>query len=122
MIRFRMYRDHVPTETHDKNQANSADESQFEGVIFEDKRVVVHWLTAVGSISVFDSYQDLMKIHGHPEYGSRLVWIDEQPRELTGYTQDEPHPYTDCLTPNHTSPWHSPPYCSNCRMSPSLDI
>ncbi len=77
MQRFMMYRDHVPTETHDENQANPASEPQFEGVICTGGKTIVCWLTAVGSVSVFDSFQDMMKIHGHPEYGSRLVWIDK---------------------------------------------
>lgn len=71
-----MYRRDVPTDTHNENQRNAPDEPQFEGVVFDDGKVVVHWLTAVKSISVWDSMDDLLKIHGHPEYDSELKWLD----------------------------------------------
>lgn len=71
-----MYRRNVPTDTHNENQRNAPDEPQFEGVVFDDGKVVVHWLTAVKSISVWDSMDDLLKIHGHPEYDSELKWLD----------------------------------------------
>jgi hypothetical protein len=71
-----MYRKNVPTDTHDENQRNAPDEPQFEGVVFNDGKVVVHWLTAVRSISVWDSMDDMLKIHGHPEYDSELRWMD----------------------------------------------
>lgn len=76
MKRFVMYRRNVPTDTHNENQRNAPDEPQFEGVVFDDGKVVVHWLTAVKSISVWDSMDDLLKIHGHPEYDSELKWLD----------------------------------------------
>jgi hypothetical protein len=69
-----MYRRNVPDETHDENQKNAPDEPQYEGVVFSDGRVAVRWLTAVRSVSVWDSMDDLLKIHGHPEFGSELEW------------------------------------------------
>lgn len=74
---FTMYRRNVPDATHDANQKNAPDEPQFEGVIFSDNRVAVRWLTKIGSVSVWDSFDDLMAIHGHPEYQSELVWHDK---------------------------------------------
>ena len=74
---FTMYRKNVPDETHDANQKNAPDEPQFEGVEFSDGRVAVRWLTAKRSVSVWDSIGDMLAIHGHPEYGSVLVWHDE---------------------------------------------
>lgn len=71
---FTMYREMVPTDTHDANQRNAPDEPQFEGVVFSDGRVAVRWLTAKRSTSCWDSFDDLMAIHGHPEYGSKIVW------------------------------------------------
>lgn len=76
MKRFTMYRKNVPTETHDENQRNAADDPQFEGVLFSDGKVVLRWLTAKRSTSVWDSLDDMLAIHGHPEYGSELVWQD----------------------------------------------
>ena len=71
---FTMYRKDVPDETHNSDQKNAPDEPQFQGVIFSDGRVAVRWLTAKRSVSVWDCMDDLLAIHGHPEYGSFLVW------------------------------------------------
>ncbi len=71
---FVMYRRNVPTDTHDENQRNAPDEIQFEGVQFTDGSVAVRWRTAIHSTSIWASMDDLLKIHGHPEYGSELVW------------------------------------------------
>jgi predicted nuclease with TOPRIM domain len=77
MRSFVMYRHNVPTDTHDENQRNAPDEIQFEGTVFSDHTVVIRWMTAVPSTSVWASMNELMKIHGHPEYDSELVWLDE---------------------------------------------
>jgi hypothetical protein len=69
-----MYRRADLSATHDSNQANDASEAQFEGVVFTDGRVAVRWLTPRASVSVWDSIDDLLAIHGHPEYDSELVW------------------------------------------------
>ncbi len=74
MKTFTMYRDNVPDETHNEFQKNPPSEPQFEGVVWSDGRVAIRWLTAKGSTSVWDSMEDMLAIHGHPEYGSRLVW------------------------------------------------
>jgi hypothetical protein len=71
-----MYRRSVP-DTHNSDQKNAEDEVQFEGVVFSDGRVAVRWLTAKRSTSVWDSMEDMLAIHGHPEYDSELVWLDE---------------------------------------------
>lgn len=78
MRRFTMFRRHVPTDTHDENQRNSPDAPQFEGVVFTDGATVLRWLTAKRSTSVWDSFEDAMVIHEHPEYGSEIVWHDEE--------------------------------------------
>lgn len=71
---FTMYRRNVPATTHDENQRNAPDEPQFQGVVFDDGRVAIRWLTAKRSVSVWDCMEDMLAIHGHPEYGSELVW------------------------------------------------
>jgi len=77
MRRFRMYRrDAERFGHHDKNQLNAPDEVQFEGVQFTDGKVAIRWLTAKRSVAVWDSLEDMLAIHGHPEYGSELVWED----------------------------------------------
>ncbi len=76
MKTFTMYRKGDLAVTHDDNQRNAPDEPQFEGVVFSDGKVVVRWLTKCRSVSVWDSLEDMLAIHGHPEYGSVLVWND----------------------------------------------
>jgi hypothetical protein len=56
--------------------ANPPDEPQFEGVVFDDGTVCQHWLTAGRSHVIWQSFDDLLTIHGHPEYGTRIEWLD----------------------------------------------
>lgn len=77
MRRFRMYRKEDLSATHDENQVNPPDEPQFEGVIFSDGICVVRWLTGKRSTVVWNCFEDMMAIHGHPEYNSELIWLDE---------------------------------------------
>ena len=77
MRTFTMYRRNISTEAHDENQRNSTDEPQFEGVIFSDGKVAIRWLTSKRSVSVWDCFEDMLAIHGHPEYGSVLSWHDK---------------------------------------------
>jgi len=74
MRAFTMYRRSVPVETHNEDQRGKPDEPQFEGVIFSDGSCAIRWRTAVRSTSVWASFEDMMRIHGHPEYGSEIVW------------------------------------------------
>jgi hypothetical protein len=75
MRTFTMYRRDVARfERHDSNQMNAEDQPQFQGVEFDDGTVAVRWLTAKRSTAVWDSLDDMLAIHGHPEYGSELVW------------------------------------------------
>jgi len=53
-----------------------------EGVQFSDGSVVVHWLTALSSISVYKSIEECIFIHGH-DGSTNLHWFDE--------TASEPH-------------------------------
>ena len=79
---FTMYRRNVPDATHNEDQKNPPDEPQFEGVVFSDGRVGIRWLTAISSTSVWDSLDHALRIHGHPEYDSQIVWhevIEEVP-------------------------------------------
>lgn len=36
-----------------------------EGVVFTSGRTVVHWLTATPSTNIYDSIEDVFRIHGH---------------------------------------------------------
>ena len=74
MQTFTVYRPNVPTDTHNRYQRNLPDQAQFEGVVFDTGKCVIQWLTITGGISVFDSFDDMMNVHGHPEYGTRVEW------------------------------------------------
>lgn len=78
MYTFTMYRRDVPA-THNEKQANPAHMPQFEGVVFSDGTVAIRWLTAERSTAVWSSMSSMLAIHGHPEYGSELVWHDGAP-------------------------------------------
>src|SRR4030066_2453655 len=106
---FAMYRRKVPA-THNNDQKNSPDEIQFEGVVFDDGRVVIRWMTAKRSTSVWDNLDDMMAIHGHPEYQSELVWYDiAAPKEavLDKYGGIEGHVVCPECGYEHKC-WHKP--------------
>lgn len=75
--RFTAYRPAVSPFTHNEDQRNAPDEVQYEGVVFSDGSCALRWRTAVHSTSFWDSFEDAMRIHGHPEYGTRIVFHDE---------------------------------------------
>ena len=77
-----MYRKGDISATHNHYQVNPPDEPQFEGVVFTDGTVAVRWRTAIASISVWDSMESLLAIHGHPEYDSELIWLDEERMDI----------------------------------------
>jgi hypothetical protein len=79
MKTFTVYRRNVGrlTKDHTPDQMNPPDVPQFEGCVFSDGTCVVRWLTAVGSTSVFESFDALERIHGnkgHPDYQTEVVW------------------------------------------------
>jgi hypothetical protein len=77
MNRFTVYRRNIgERDTHNHLQKNADDAPQFEGVIFSDGTVAIRWLTACRSTSVWASIEDCLNIHGHPEYGTFIVWHD----------------------------------------------
>ena len=74
MKTFTAYRRLDISETHDENQRNEPSEPQYEGVVFSDGKVAIRWLTNCRSVSVWDSFEDMYAIHGHPEYGTEIIW------------------------------------------------
>ena len=81
ITRFTAYRRNLSERgTHTTAQANPDDVPQYEGVVFsEDGKCVIHWLTKSKSISIFDNLAQMLEIHGHPEYGTDIVWHDAAP-------------------------------------------
>jgi hypothetical protein len=74
---FTVYRPNAP-ESHGALRKNAPDQPQFEGVVFDSGKCVIHWLTSAKSVSVFDSYEQMWQIHGHPEYGTIVRWQDKE--------------------------------------------
>ena len=79
MKRFTAYRRNLAQRgTHNADQMNAEHEPQYEGVIFSDGTVVLRWLTACRSTSVWADLDTMLRIHGHPEYGTEIVWHDHE--------------------------------------------
>ena len=74
--RFTVYRE-TTTEFHTENHRNDYGEVQYEGVVFTDGTCVLRWRTPLRSHSVWDSFEEAMGVHGHPEYGTKVVFHDE---------------------------------------------
>lgn len=93
MRRFTAFRTWIPV-THDSFQKNAPDQPQFEGVIWTDGTCTIRWLTACGSTAVWNSLEDMLRIHGHPEYGTWFVWHDgapDFPRWWTDKVEEHAH-------------------------------
>jgi hypothetical protein len=76
MRRFRVYRSRPPQERLAAGALNRPEDVQFEGVVFSDGTVAIRWLTQRRSTSVWSSMDDVIAAHGHPDYGTKIVWID----------------------------------------------
>jgi hypothetical protein len=77
MNRFTAYRRSISgRDTHSDLQKNADDVPQFEGVIWSDGTVTLRWLTACRSTSVWANVSDMLNIHGHPEYGTEIIFHD----------------------------------------------
>ncbi|HWI66856.1 MAG TPA: hypothetical protein VNS88_00510 [Nitrospiraceae bacterium] len=76
MKRFECYRPNPPEGYRDQGVANAPEEVQFEGVVFGDGTVCIRWLTQFRSHSIWQSWDDVEKVHGHPEYGTEIRWLD----------------------------------------------
>ena len=81
MKRFTVFR---PDINHDDPRFpgrayNPNDAPQYEGVIFHDGSVAIRWMTEHRSTSVWSNLNDMLMIHGHPEYGTVIEWHDSDP-------------------------------------------
>lgn len=107
MRRFLGYRPNPPAEYLEKGVANPPDQVQYEGIVFTDGTVVVRWLTDYRSHSVWTCWHDFDAVHGHPEYGTRIEWLDEEGHKADLVIVDEPMPHQeisgDC--PDCGLPW-----------------
>lgn len=77
MRRFICYRPQPPDGYVEQGFARPPDQPQFEGVVWSDGTVSLRWLTMSGSFANWPSLDDVLAIHGHPEYGTRIEWLDD---------------------------------------------
>lgn len=73
---FTGYRPSPPDEYVEKGITNSGQQPDYEGVIFSDGTVVLRWLTDFRSHSVWSDWESMYQVHGHPEYGTVIVFHD----------------------------------------------
>ena len=73
---FAGWRPDPPEEYREKGITNAGESCDYQGVIFSDGTVVVRWMTEFRSHSVWACWADFHQVHGHPEYGTRIVFGD----------------------------------------------
>ena len=47
-----------------------------EGIMWSDRRVALHWVVGTPSTTIFDSIEDVFRIHGH-QGKTEIVWNTE---------------------------------------------
>jgi hypothetical protein len=80
---FTGLRPQPPEEYRNKGITNAGAAADYEGCLFTDGTVVVRWLTQYRSHSVWTCWADFWHVHGHPEYGTRILFADGQPPPAT---------------------------------------
>lgn len=76
-------RPNPPADYVEKGISNDGGKPDYEGVIFSDGTVVIRWLTQYRSHSVWQNWNDFFQVHGHPEYGTEIVY------GVPGYQDDK---------------------------------
>lgn len=77
--RFTAYRRNISErDTHSALHKNDDSVPQYEGVVWSDGTATMRWLTPIRAHSVWASLYDALAIHGHPEYGTEIVWHDHE--------------------------------------------
>lgn len=94
-----------PVEYKDAGLTNSGERADYQGVVFDDGTVVLRWLTEHKSHSVWKDYRSFYKVHGHPEYGTRIEWVEAQPGKILIANRGDrvvmdPPDFFDVLTPD----------------------
>jgi hypothetical protein len=77
MRRFQIFRPNPPDDYEATGVANAPDEVQLEGCVFSDGTVAIRWLTEYRSFSCWADYATFESVHGHPEYGTVVRWLDD---------------------------------------------
>ena len=73
---FAGFRPSPPQEYAGKGITNSGTGPDYEGAVFSDGTVVIRWMTQYRSHSVWACWDDFCQVHGHPEYGTVIVFAD----------------------------------------------
>ena len=64
-----------------------------QGVIFDGGKVALSWLTNVSSVAIYDSIEDVIKIHGHEgkTYVVQVLSFDHEQirKKYTNFQQDD---------------------------------
>lgn len=77
MRRFQIFRPNPPADRLESGVAVPPDEVQLEGVVFTDGTVSVRWYGPFKSFSNWGDWATFYAVHGHPEYGTIVRWLDE---------------------------------------------
>ena len=78
MKTFCGYRPAPPAEYIEKKITNAGSSPDFEGVVFSDGTVVIRWMTEYQSHSVWSDWESFYQVHGHPEYGTSIIFRGEE--------------------------------------------
>lgn len=76
MRTFSGWRTTPPDEYVNKDITNAGNAPDYQGVIFDDGTVVIRWFTLYRSHSVWADWNSFYQVHGHPEYGTVIVFDD----------------------------------------------
>src|SRR5215472_2252266 len=77
MRTFKVYRPEPPDEYKRDGITNAGEKPDIEGVVFSDGTCVIRWMVkGAQSHAVWDSFHTFRKVHGHPEYGTRILFDD----------------------------------------------
>lgn len=73
---FTGWRPIPPEDYKAKGITNAGQLPDYEGVIFSDGTIAIRWLTEYRSHSVWASWRAFYRVHGHPEYGTKIEFHD----------------------------------------------
>lgn len=77
MRRFIVWRPQPPQDYIEDGLTNAGLKPDIEGVVFGDGTVSIRWMVQDRqSFSNWENFETFEAVHGHPEYGTRIEWLD----------------------------------------------
>lgn len=77
MRRFIVWRPDPPADYKRDGLTNAGKMPDIEGVVFSDGTVAIRWMVQDRqSTAIWAKFETFEAVHGHPEYGTRIEWID----------------------------------------------